>query len=407
MPQNDIDYESLIDRSIKDFKPVKALWPVGIRLVFWIFLEAIVLTICADLSGFDRFPGLIPGPGALIVIGAFVLAGSAAGYFGLRSAIPAREIGSSELLIVIAGVCAAFAVTLFEYSATPLQILRTDFDWILQILGLTVLPWITIFWAVERGVPLQPARTGALIGIASFCFAISAQSIITLPNGFMAPFVSEAVLGILVAAASSLAGTVWLNPVMHWQQDVYLNKAQVKAGSLSIRPVMIPLTISVSIAMLIVVLGSARKSLSPIPDFDLAIEKYERSVKTFSPNVPSRDIAATVTAYVENGMPSYMWDFSREGFKFGGGRFERLPDGTPVTYTWFRGARKGVMCMFKQTDVFKAPPLIHDERRHMLFYQYRCFSVCLINVGGYGRFISVIVADMPMRHFMPLVLATL
>ena len=112
-----------------------------------------------------------------------------------------------------------------------------------------------------------------------------------------------------------------------------------------------------------------------------------------------------LTAYVENGMPTYMWDFSRQGFKFVGGRFEHLPDGAAVTYTWFHGAQSGVMCMFRQTDGFKAPPGTHQKRQHLLFYRYRGFSVCLINIGGYGSFLSVIVAQMPMDRFMPLVLA--
>ena len=112
-----------------------------------------------------------------------------------------------------------------------------------------------------------------------------------------------------------------------------------------------------------------------------------------------------LTAYVEHGMPAYMWDFGGQGFKLAGGRFEHLSDGTPVTYTWFRGAQGGVMCMFKQTDRFNPPSADHEEHHHLLFYEYRGFSVCLINVGGYGSFIGVIVAKLPMKRFMPLVLA--
>ena len=32
------------------------------------------------------------------------------------------------------------------------------------------------------------------------------------------------------------------------------------------------------------------------------------------------------------------------------------------------------------------------------------FSVCLINIAGYGDFISVIAAPIPMRHFIAIVL---
>jgi hypothetical protein len=83
---------------------------------------------------------------------------------------------------------------------------------------------------------------------------------------------------------------------------------------------------------------------------------------------------------------------------------QELVDGA-VTYTLFHGAKSGVMCMFRQTEGFKVPPGAHEERQHLLFYRYRGFSVCLINVGGYGSFLSVIVAQMPMDRFMSLVLA--
>jgi YHS domain-containing protein len=77
-----------------------------------------------------------------------------------------------------------------------------------------------------------------------------------------------------------------------------------------------------------------------------------------------------------------------------------------ITYTWFRRMKAGVMCMFKQTSGFQAPDVTHTERDHLFFYRYRGYSVCLINVGGYGDFISVIISPMPMKSFMRMVLAT-
>jgi hypothetical protein len=67
-------------------------------------------------------------------------------------------------------------------------------------------------------------------------------------------------------------------------------------------------------------------------------------------------------------MPSYMWDFGPAGFRLVGGRFDRLSDGTPVTYTWFRGRNGGVMCMLRSTNEFKPPSLAHEENRHLFFY---------------------------------------
>lgn len=405
MLNGEIDYKVLIDDSIKDFQPAAKLWPVGVKLVIWIFLELSLLTLCASVNGMQGIASLIQNRGILIESGAFTLASIAAALLALRSAIPAREAVRSELLLVVGGVCAAFAIAAFQPLPAPSQIHDADLRWLLQMLALTIVPWTGLFWAVARGVPLRPFETGGLIGIASFCFGIAADCLISEPNGSASPSLWEAVFGIIVAAGSAFAGAHFLNPVRSWQPTSGLIEAQSTTGGFFSRLALAPLAIGGSLVALFLVLSNAGQISAPIPDFDLTIAKYQRAVTDFTPNVPSRDIETMLTAYVENGMPTYMWDFSRQGFKFVGGRFEHLPDGAAVTYTWFHGAQSGVMCMFRQTDGFKAPPGAHQELQHLLFYRYRGFSVCLINVGGYGSFLSVIVSQMPMDRFMPLVLA--
>jgi hypothetical protein len=402
MLQGEIDYRALIDNSIKDFQPAAKLWPVGVRLVFWILFELGLLILCASASD---VASLVHSRGILIETGAFVLASIAAGLLALRSAIPAREPARSELVLVIAGVCVAFAVGALQPSAALSRIHEADLQWSLQLLGLSIPPWTVLFWAVARGVPLQAFETGGLIGIASFCFGISADRLIVGVSGTASPLVWLAVLGILVTVGSALAGSHFLNPERRWHGNSGLARPQPTTLGFFSRPALVPLAIGGSIAALFLVLSNAGRTTTRVPDFDLAIAKYEGAVANFTPNVPSRDIETMLTAYLENGMPTYMWDFSRQGFKFVGGRFEHLPDGAAVTYTWFHGANNGVMCMFRQTDSFRAPPGAHEERQHLLFYRYRGFSVCLINVGGYGSFLSVIVAQMPMDRFKPLVLA--
>jgi Negative regulator of sigma F len=403
MLEGEIDYKVLIDHSIKDFQPATKLWPVGVRLVFWLFLELSLLTLCASVNGLQAIASLIRRPWILIQPGAFTLASVAAAFLALRSAIPAREPSRSELLLVIGGVCAAFAVAVFQPLAAPSQVHDADLNWLLQMLALSTLPWTVLFWAVARGVPLRPFETGGLIGVASFCFSVAADRLISESNGFTSPLVWQGTFGIIVAAGSAFAAAHCLNPVRRWRRSSELVEAQSTTAAFFSRS--LPLAIGGSIATLFLVLSNAGRTSHPIPDFDLAIAKYQGAVAHFTPNVPSRDIETMLTAYVENGMPTYMWDFSRQGFKFVGGRFEHLPDGAAVTYTWFHGAKSGVMCMFRQTEGFKAPSGAYEERQHLLFYRYRGFSVCLINVGGYGSFLSVIVAQMPMDRFMRLELS--
>jgi len=402
---HEIDYEGLIDRSIKDFQPVKRLWPVGARLALWISMETAILALAAGFGGGIDPAELTHDSGHLLAAGLFIFASIAAAFLALRSAIPGREATWSELLLLLAVVCATFTINFEPLAGTiPLrELLRAGMVSTLQLFGLTAPSWLALFWAVRRGVPLQPAKTGALVGIAAFCFALAAHGFIF--SGSPNPIIWQELSGILVTAVSALAGSVWLNWIDRWQQDRDAAEARTIKWTSFNAGTVFPLAIIASIVALILILKGTSENFAPIPDFDLAIENYEQSLRGFRPNVPSSSIEAVLTAYVEHGMPAYMWDFSPEGFKLVGGRWEHLPDGTPVTYTWFRGAKRGVICMFRQTDGFNPPSTIHEEHHHLLFYRYRGFSVCLINVGGYGNFISVIAAPMPMKQFVPLVLA--
>src|SRR5579863_10160352 len=114
MSERDIDYRALIDNSIKDFQPAAKLWPFGIRLILWIFFELGLLTLCASVND---VASLVYTPGILIEAGAFTLASVAAALLALRSAIPAREPARSEILLVMTGVCVAFAFGILQPSA--------------------------------------------------------------------------------------------------------------------------------------------------------------------------------------------------------------------------------------------------------------------------------------------------
>jgi hypothetical protein len=402
---HEINYAALIDRSIKDFQAVKRLWPVGTRLTLWILLETAILALAAGFGGGNDRPELIHNFGHLLPAGLVIFASIAAAFLTLRSAIPGREVTWSELLLLLAVVCALFTISLEPPAGAILfrDFLDARIVSTLQFFGLAALPWLALFWAVRRGVPLQPVKTGALVGIAAFCCGLAAHGFISsgLPNRV----IWQALSGILITAVSALAGAVWLNWIARWQQDCGAVEAQTIKWTSFNAGTAFPLAITASIVALILVLKGTSGNFAPIPDFDLAIENYEQSLMGFRPNVPSSSIETVLTAYVEHGMPAYMWDFGPEGFKLVGGRWEPLPDGTPVTYTWFRGAKRGVICMFRQTDGFNPPSTIHEEHHHLFFYRYRGFSVCLINVGGYGNFIGVIAAPMPMKQFVPVMLA--
>jgi hypothetical protein len=405
MPERqDIDYELLVDRAIDDFHPVKRLWAVSTRLAFWILLETALLILCAGIKVINDLSSPV-SPRDLVECGPLILTSIAAAFLAMRSAIPGREVARWELLLLMAAVVKAVALN-YEPSARSVssdELVHAGGISTLKLLGLSALPWIVLFWSVRRGVPMQPAKTGALVGIVAFCLALAMYRFTSQASVFPNPIILQVLFGILVTAISAPTGSIWLNWISRWQQTSGAAIAPTLRWTLFNAGTAFPLAIRLSIVALMLVIGARPGTFASVPDFDLAIDHYNQSLTGFSPNVPSSSVETVLNAYAEHGMPVYMWDFGAEGFKLVGGRWEPLSDGTPVTYTWFRNGTGGVICMFKHTEGFERPSATHEEHGHLLFYKYRGFSVCLINVGGYGNFIRVIAAPMPMKRFVPMV----
>jgi Negative regulator of sigma F len=401
----EFQYEALISRLTDELQPVRRLRPVRSRLGLWVLLEAVMLLSASALMGHAEFAASIQGPDspaiALLIVTSVVAAGLA-----LRGGVPGRDATRWELIllaltVLIGGVAVHFGA---QTDAIPFAILnRAGLSSIPPVLGWTALPWVVLFIAVRRGVALHPAKTGGLIGVAAISFAIAADRFVSQWSGSPCPEVWVLILGMAVTTSSVLAGIAWLNPVHLWRDDTPSREAQPSRSASFDVPFLYSIALAASIALLIVSLRMSRDNFAPVPNFDLAIESYKQSITSFHPNVPSSSIDTVLTAYIEHGMPSYMWDFGPKGFKLVGGRLDHLPDGNPISYTWFRKDKAGVMCMFRATNGFNPPSALHDERDRLLFYRYRGFSICLINLGNYGNFISVIVSPIPMDQFERLV----
>jgi hypothetical protein len=400
---HEINYRVLIDRLMQDFPPIKRLWPVSTRLLLLILLEAAILAFGVLRSGSLDLPAVVHFHNHGLGAAGFVLVSIAAAWIALRSSMPGRETSAVLMIVLAFAVIAAALMVQLEPSTRNLTSLADFFSTLRRLLTFAALPWLALFWAARRAMPLQPRLTGGLIGIAASCFAIVAE----LFNGAFHAIAWELVAGAILTLLSVIAGAAWLDSERLWRIDRDSSVGRpVDLAWLDAR-VIFPVAGALAMGLLLVALKTGPGADGRVPDFDLAIENYQQSLTDFRPNVPSTSLETVLTAYIEHGMPSYMWDFGPQGFKLQGGRFERLADGSPVTYTWFRGPKAGVMCMFRQVSGFEAPNANHSELHHLLFYRYRGYSVCLINVGGYGNFVSVIVCPIPMKLFMPMVLDAL
>lgn len=396
-PEREINYEALIDQTIRDFRPVQRLWPVGARLLCWILFEALILISVIWVRGYSDFRELFDDSDRLIATGLFIFASIDAAFLALNTAIPGRKVRWLQITVLVVGVAAAIG---FVPAGKPSELFESAPALIRQLSALAVLPWLCLFWAVRRGVPLRPLATGMVVGLGAFCLASALQLMMTSPAGTTESRALLALCCLLAMVFSALAGKLWLNWIGRWQQESVATETWESNSAAFVAKLAFPLAISAATGLLMLVLAGRAPQ---VPDFDLAIESYHRAVEGFQPNVPSSSIETMLTAYVEHGMPAYMWDFGSEGFRLVGGRWEPLADGTPVSYTWFRRGKGGVICIFKQTEAFNPPSITHHEFHHLLFYRYRDFSFCLINVGGYGNFVSVIAAPMPLKQFEHLV----
>ena len=214
-PGHDIDYGVLINRAIKDFKPVKRLWPVRARLSLWILLESAILLLAGAFLGYPSFASAIDKTGLMLSSAFPMVTSIAAAFLALRGSVPGREVSARELALLVAVIIGAFVMGAHPLAGvsgfSQSRILAV------QLFGLAALPWMVLFWMVRRGVPLQPEKTGAVIGLAVFSFALAILRLIGYQD--RSALLWLGMCGILLTAFSSGAGRLWLDWIGRWRRS--------------------------------------------------------------------------------------------------------------------------------------------------------------------------------------------
>jgi putative zinc finger protein len=141
-----------------------------------------------------------------------------------------------------------------------------------------------------------------------------------------------------------------------------------------------------------------------IPAFDLAIDNYKQFVEHFEPNIKSAAPVDISGAYMEHQLPGFVWNFQRVGYKLIGGRVDRMADGTPVSYTFYRGDTGVILCTYMKSHGLRPPPgesAQPDEPSYSgehHYYQYKGYSICLSYPPG--GCICILVTERPMQEFV-------
>jgi len=422
-----IQYDQLLDRLISDFRPARMLWSVSTRLAMWLLLEISIIVLLISLKENGDLSVRLHSVGYLLGLGIFILIGVATATLALRTSIPGREATRGEWILISATSLVGIVSILSEPMQTGVsvgQFIQSGAMLSMYMVSLAAVPWVVLFQAVRRGVPLQPGTSGGLVGAAAFSFAFVTVRLVWPVNDSLLLLTWQILPIVLATGLSILAGTTWLHSSNVWRKGSDLIDARGFSaeaeersfydwllpstwsyGSINFQRVAFRVALTGAAVLLVVFLRTRQDMAVAVPDFDLAIDSYGRFSTNFRPNVPSDSLGTLLKAYIEHGMPAYMWDFGPDGYKLVGGRFDTLPDGSPITYTLFRGNTGSIICLVRATEGFNPPPGVYEERRHYLFYSYRGYSVCLSNLGDYGTYICVLVARMPMKEFVREVLA--
>ncbi len=134
-----------------------------------------------------------------------------------------------------------------------------------------------------------------------------------------------------------------------------------------------------------------------IPAFDWATTKFSQFEVSFDSNVQAATAEDLQRQYHEQvQLFPYVWDFSQMGFRLVGGRIEPMKNGTPATFTLYRGAKGDIMCTRYRVDSMMIPRGgRHLNGIHHL-YNYKGYTVCMTVENGVC---CMLVTRMPVDEF--------
>jgi Putative zinc-finger len=155
---------------------------------------------------------------------------------------------------------------------------------------------------------------------------------------------------------------------------------------------------AIAIFAFVMLHGGGPAPAHAIPAFDTAIESYAQFVGHFEPNVKSNTPADIADAYRQHQLPGFLWNFQHRGYKLIGGRLEHLRDGSPVSYTFYRGDMGAILCAYMKSHGLQPPEGEIREIDGHHCYQYKGYSVCLSYPPG--GFICILVSKRPIKEFV-------
>jgi hypothetical protein len=206
-------HRALVERLATGIAPVRRLWPISVRLTLWLVVEAAVLLWVLAHTG-NNFMLKLGWPTYVLEIVFFALAAALSAQLALRSAIPGRRVRPAEaefsILLVLAGTTVLILARPIDTSGSMGEFVRTGIRCMRDTCALAALPWLALWWAVKRGVPLRGGISGVYVGAGALFFSFALMRIACPIDEPLHVITFHLLPALAVIALSALAGRTWL-----------------------------------------------------------------------------------------------------------------------------------------------------------------------------------------------------
>jgi hypothetical protein len=169
-------HQVMVEKIVAELRPVRRLWPVGVRLGLWLVLEVGVLLLLIAHGYRPDLARQLRNPWYIFGVGGFAAAGALAGAFALRTAIPGRELRKVEFFLLLFLTAVSALLLLRQPVNEHLELssfIHTGVPCAIGVGLFAVIPWFALFWAARRAAPPAAVAEGALTGAAALLFSFA------------------------------------------------------------------------------------------------------------------------------------------------------------------------------------------------------------------------------------------
>ena len=202
-------HRALVSWFASEITPRRPLWPVSVRLTFWMLIEVGILAWVVSHTN-HNFVARLTHPAYAIEIVFFAAAAIICAALALKSAIPGRMLSTNEIFVAVALVLVG---TLELVIAQPMATSDSLGDFALHGRRCAIntvlfgtLPWLGLWWAIRRGASMSGWLSGLLAGAGALLFSFAVMRIVCPIDDPLHLLIWHLLPALTVIGLSALAG---------------------------------------------------------------------------------------------------------------------------------------------------------------------------------------------------------